>query len=370
MQFLRPYLWVTILLLLCLTACVKVNDLFSPPNDRELYKRSLEGDTFGFARWEAAFHAGLMDSLLVELPYQEVGVMDGQKLPVYSYSIMLQEGERLVLEMQTDTTDPRIFIDFFERGIDTLSSLGKAGPYDRFFHYDAEKTGMFKILLQPEMDARSAFSFVFYTLPRYAFPVAGAGNSDIHSFWGAARDGGRRIHEGIDIFARRGTPVVAATEGRVSFAGERGLGGKQVWLRTGLFGKSLYYAHLDSISASMDQRVAPGDTLGFVGNSGNASTTSPHLHFGIYGRGGAVDPLPFVFRSPHSELPPLEVKIPSTGVVKSAKANLRMHNSTSGDPIGQAESGDSLQLLGQSGEWYHVKTKESARAYVHSSLVH
>jgi hypothetical protein len=56
----------------------------------------------------------------------------------------------------------------------------------------------------------------------------------------------------------------------------------------------LYYAHLDEQLVSDGQRVRRGDTIGLVGNTGNAATTSPHLHFGIYAPGGAVNPLPFV----------------------------------------------------------------------------
>jgi len=57
---------------------------------------------------------------------------------------------------------------------------------------------------------------------------------------------------------------------------------------------TLYYAHLDKQLAVEGQQVKTGDTLGLMGNTGNARTTPPHLHFGIYTGGGAIDPLPFV----------------------------------------------------------------------------
>src|SRR5690606_37952339 len=82
--------------------------------------------------------------------------------------------------------------------------------------------------------------------------------------------------------------------GRITSVKEGGLGGKTVWMRPEGRNISLYYAHLDSQSVSIGQRVAEGDTVGFVGNTGNARTTPPHLHFGIYSMGGAVDPLPYV----------------------------------------------------------------------------
>ncbi len=134
--------------------------------------------------------------------------------------------------------------------------------------------------MQPEIGATSDFSLKVYKEPVYTFPVADKGNAAVQSFWGAARDGGRRSHEGIDIFAPRGTPVVAAVEGHVSSTGNRGLGGKQVWLRDSERGNSLYYAHLDSIIARPGMRVSPGDTLGLVGNTGNARTTPPTCTLG------------------------------------------------------------------------------------------
>jgi hypothetical protein len=134
--------------------------------------------------------------------------------------------------------------------------------------------------------------------PVLAFPVQGVGNDAIRSRYGADRDAGRRRHEGIDIFAPRGTPVLAATRGRVVNVGDNRLGGRVVWLHDDERNQNLYYAHLDQQIAVEGQRVERGDTIGLVGNTGNARTTPPHLHFGIYRRGrGTVDPFPFVFRT-------------------------------------------------------------------------
>ena len=74
---------------------------------------------------------------------------------------------------------------------------------------------------------------------------------------------------------------------------ESGLGGKQVWV-TGPAMERHYYAHLDGWAEGLatGQVVWPGDTLGYVGDSGNARGTPPHLHYGIYGNEGALDPLP------------------------------------------------------------------------------
>lgn len=120
-------------------------------------------------------------------------------------------------------------------------------------------------------------------------PVSGVRRHDLRDTWGGPRSNGRK-HEGIDIFAKRGTPVVAATEGIVMRVGTNRLGGQVVWV-LGPAGQRHYYAHLDQFAdVRPGMRVEPGRTLGYVGTSGNAKGTPPHLHYGIYGPGGATNP--------------------------------------------------------------------------------
>lgn len=127
-----------------------------------------------------------------------------------------------------------------------------------------------------------------------AMPVEGARTGRIASTWQAPRTGGRR-HEGQDIFAPRGTPVRSATEGFVVRVGTSALGGRVASV-LGAGGRVYYYAHLDAHAPGLavGQRVRPGTLLGRVGTSGNARGTPPHLHFGVYGARGAIDPLPLL----------------------------------------------------------------------------
>lgn len=126
---------------------------------------------------------------------------------------------------------------------------------------------------------------------RVAPPVEGA---VVRSTWHAPRPGGRS-HEGIDLFARRGTPVRSATRGVVWKVGDDPLGGRVVTV-LGDGPAFYYYAHLDGFADGLKvgDRVKPGVPLGTVGNTGNARTTPPHLHFGVYRIGTfrtrAVDP--------------------------------------------------------------------------------
>lgn len=111
-------------------------------------------------------------------------------------------------------------------------------------------------------------------------PVRGMPRARVRSSFGAPRDGGRRRHQGVDLFARRGTPVVAAASGVVVFKGVRPLGGRTIHT-LGRRGVLCYYAHLDGWAddVAIGDLVQAGTTLGYVGDSGNARGTPPHLHF-------------------------------------------------------------------------------------------
>lgn len=125
-------------------------------------------------------------------------------------------------------------------------------------------------------------------------PVQGVVASRIADTFGAPR-GSTRTHAGVDIFAKRGTPILSSTRGVVVSVRESGLGGKQVWV-LGPARERHYYAHLDDWAQGLavGDVVLPGDGLGIVGDSGNARGTPPHLHYGIYGAQGAYDPLPLL----------------------------------------------------------------------------
>ncbi len=124
-------------------------------------------------------------------------------------------------------------------------------------------------------------------------PVYDVTVTQIDDTWGAPRPGGRG-HEGVDVFASRGTPVFAAAPGYVLRAGENTLGGLNVFT-IGPGGVRYYYAHLDRTALGMTpgREVTTDTVIGYVGNTGNASTTPPHLHFGMY-QDGPSNPYPFL----------------------------------------------------------------------------
>jgi murein DD-endopeptidase MepM/ murein hydrolase activator NlpD len=129
---------------------------------------------------------------------------------------------------------------------------------------------------------------------KLSMPLAAVQRRQIANTWYAAR-GTDRVHEGQDIFAPRGTPIYSATSGYVYKVGENNLGGQTVSV-IGDGGRVYYYAHLDSYAPgiAVGDQVTRQTLLGYVGTTGNAQGTPPHLHFGVYASNGAINPLPLL----------------------------------------------------------------------------
>ena len=125
-------------------------------------------------------------------------------------------------------------------------------------------------------------------------PVEQIAPQDLADTWGAPRSGNRR-HEGIDIFAPLGRPVLSTTNGIVFKVGEDDLGGHVVRV-LGPGWQWHYYAHLDKFAdIKPGSIVKEGSVLGYVGNTGNANGTPYHLHYGVYDfLSGARNPYPLL----------------------------------------------------------------------------
>jgi murein DD-endopeptidase MepM/ murein hydrolase activator NlpD len=114
------------------------------------------------------------------------------------------------------------------------------------------------------------------------------GRARIGQGWGAPRDGGRRRHQGIDLLAPAGTPLVAVADGRITRLSnhDHGVGGISLRL-TDHAGTGYYYAHNQRNLVHLGQRVRRGQVIAQVGSSGNARGGPPHLHFQLHPGGGA-----------------------------------------------------------------------------------
>lgn len=131
-------------------------------------------------------------------------------------------------------------------------------------------------------------------------PVAGANMAKVEDTFLDARDGGDRVHRAIDILAPRGTPILSADDGKILRMSTNALGGITMYTVDPANRIVYYYAHMDHYNDAMfaGRAIARGDTLGFVGTTGNAPKDTPHLHFqimrwpadGKYWNGEPIDP--------------------------------------------------------------------------------
>ncbi|MDX5422006.1 MAG: peptidoglycan DD-metalloendopeptidase family protein [Hymenobacteraceae bacterium] len=259
-----------------------------------------------------------------------------------------------------------------QRATGTPTHVASADTAANTLAYEVEEDQPHILRVQPELLRSGQYTLTIQAEPTLAFPVEGKSSRNISSVWGDARDGGARSHEGIDIFARRGTPAIAATEGVVSRVGNTPRGGKVVWLTDLNRRQSLYYAHLDSQLVAQGQRVQVGDTIGLIGNTGNARTTGPHLHFGIYRFGrGATNPHPYV-HEPSQPAPPVKIDAANVGNwvrVSSRAANVRLQPSTKSGVYRTLPQHTPLQVTGGTSNWYRVQLPNGSEAYIASSLV-
>lgn len=228
----------------------------------------------------------------------------------------------------------------------------------------ADKPEAFVVRLQPELLRGGRYTLTLEGIGSLAFPVEGADGGDIGSGFGAPRDQGTRCHRGVDIFAHRGTPVVAPTDGRITRVGTNRLGGNVVHMRGD--GLAFYFAHLERQSVSTGDRVHAGDVVGHVGNSGNARHTPPHLHFGVFRGGEAVDPHPYVVDLGAGS-PQVRASLrPLGGWVRSTTSGLRLRSGPgTGFPIlGELHDGEALRVEAAVRDWYRVRTANGELGFV------
>ncbi len=290
-----------IIAILVITSCnISKQGLFAKKTPHEKYKESLADAGLSGTRlgrlWLAAADKSLAQPIPVSIPYQETGYFEMDAPGAAGYIFSSKQGEQVVV---TITTTPGsgilLFLELWEvASKEKPGLLIAADTTTNRLHYEIKKDGQYIVRLQPELLQGLAYTVLIRTTPSLAFPINKVDNPRIISVWGDARDGNTRRHEGIDILAKKYTPVVAAADGRVTSVREGGLGGKVVFLQPKGKDYRLYYAHLDTQMVRSGDQVTAGDTLGLVGNTGNAINTVAHLHFGIYTGTGAVDPLPFV----------------------------------------------------------------------------
>ena len=247
--------------------------------------------------WFHMAEQSLSAPLTIMVPYKETGYFPADRPMAAGLRFNALRGQKLSIVVQKiPATNFALYIDLWKAadGSSPLKHITAADTTTNSIEHEVSETSQYILRLQPELLSSGEYTVTITTGPALAYPIKAPGKDHIKSLWGADRDGGARKHEGIDIFAARKTPVVAAADGRVTRVTETAIGGKVVWVRVKDRDYTLYYAHLDSQLVNDGQTVRTGDTLGLMGNTGNARTTAPHLHFGIYTFGGPIDPIAFV----------------------------------------------------------------------------
>ncbi len=361
-------------------ALAPIREAFEDPTPHERYAASLQDaglDATALGReWLAAAERALHEPYEVDPPYQGVGYLAAERPSAAAYQVALRRGQRLEVEVEWTSAEPGIgFVDLFHvearAESTTFRHVVSADTADGRLELEVPGDGLYLVRLQTELLRGARYRLTLLTAPILGFPVHGHDVRSIRSAFGDPRDGGAREHHGVDIFAPRGTPVLAATQGRVTRVGTNRLGGRVVWLRDEVRGLRLYYAHLDRQLVEGGERVGAGDTLGLVGNSGNAVTTPPHLHFGVYVRGvGPLDPRPFVYPTSR-ELPPLQVEAERLGtwLRTSVRTNLRPRPVAAGEPSATLDPHTPLRATGATGEWYRVELPDGRRGFAFGPLL-
>ncbi len=291
------------LLLLCLWGCQKekVPKAFFPRSAHEAYAHSLEQanlDATALGRdWINAGSNALEKAVDIPLPYHETLYWDPRKAEASAYRLHVKRGIRVEVEISIYAMDSMLlFTDLFRERGDTLIQhihVATADDEQNRLEFEPRRDAYYTLRLQPELLRGGQVSVNIREVPSIGFPVKDKNSRSIASFFGDPRDGGTRDHHGVDIFAPRHTPVLAPSNSSVTRVGEGKIGGRYVWLYDSKRSMYLYFAHLETRDVERGDRVKAGQQIGTVGNSGNARTTAPHLHFGIYSN-GPIDPFSFI----------------------------------------------------------------------------
>jgi len=286
-----------------------LNNILSKQTPHEQYAEVLDDNDLDKTpegrQWLAVSKTALADAQPIALPYRQYGYFAPGKARALGLKFTAKRGEKL-----TFTLDKKLpfvlFADLFKQEGSESSILFSADTASSQFSFDIEEAGDYVLRLQPELFRSGEYDLAVSVGPSLGFPVSGT-KATPGSFWGASRDGGKRRHEGIDIFAPKLTPVVAGADGVVTGVKQTPIGGKVVWLRLLDKNVTLYYAHLHKQLVTEGQIIKKGEKIGVVGNTGNAKYTPSHLHFGVYTISGPIDPFPFIDKK-QKTAPPVKEK--------------------------------------------------------------
>jgi len=335
--------------------------------------RSDVGNSNAYSEWSAAAKRALRDRLTVRPSFRELLYFPSNRATAVGYRLELRRGQRVTLELERHTS-ARFFAELFEEigpGEPVYRLVQSAPPDASAVAFEASSDGPHVLRIQPELMMGGSVLVTLTSAAALTFPVQGKSARAIGSRFGETRDGGARAHEGIDIFAPRDTRVLAVAEGVVTSVANTPVGGKVVWQEDPERNVIYYYAHLNSQSVHVGDRVQAGDEIGKVGNTGNASTSSPHLHFAVYQPGRvAINPEPFLFDQPVNVVAPLLVDARALGDLRAPRQNgvaLRREPDAAAIAVSILRSSEDLYVIGAVRDWYRVITLDGRSGFLRGS---
>ena len=204
------------LAVLALNACDQIDQIQNELRDQtphETYMESLRAaklaETALGTQWANAAARSLRDAPTITLPFEEEGFLFAETPEARSYRVELRRGQKLAIDADLDGADPfRIFIDVYRMPDDASSSplpVLSSGSLSEALEYVSTRRAEYVVRLQPELLHGGRYRIELRVDASIAFPVSERDTRAVLSFFGDSRDGGRRDHHGVDIFAPRGT---------------------------------------------------------------------------------------------------------------------------------------------------------------------
>ena len=210
---------------------ITIDPQYYPRDSHLAYSQSMVklgiGNTQLYRNWIEAHDRAMANPVRIKAPFQETFYFDDVNTDAYAYRFSIDKGQKTTLSINQLKGDTGlIFMDLFQVVADTIQPFVHIASSDTLTNQlivEHNETADYILRVQPELLRSGVYNLKILIEPSLAFPVSGGEEQDIGSLFGVPRDAGKRVHEGIDIFAKRHTPIVSVSDCQITFAGEKEL---------------------------------------------------------------------------------------------------------------------------------------------------